>query len=163
MKYYQERFFNRRNWILDNIQRLNLNTNETVVILMIDFLNEFQQKIDLESLSKKCNLSTKIIDETIASLNNKGFINISTKKGVYFDIDNIFETTNNMIEENNLFDKFETEFHRVLSRRETDLLAEWIRIYDYDKIIAALREAVINDKLHFKYIEAILGKKDDNE
>lgn len=163
MKYYQERFFNRRNWILDNIQRLNLNTNETVVILMIDFLNEFQQKIDLQSLSKKCNLSTKIIDETIASLNNKGFINISTKKGVYFDIDNIFETTNNMIEENNLFDKFETEFHRVLSRRETDLLAEWIRIYDYDKIIAALREAVINDKLHFKYIEAILGKKDDNE
>lgn len=163
MKYYQERFFNRRNWILDNIQRLNLNTNETVVILMIDFLNEFQQKIDLDSLSKKCNLSTKIIDETIASLNNKGFINISTKKGIYFDINNIFETTNNMIEENNLFDKFETEFHRVLSRRETDLLAEWIRIYDYDKIIAALREAVINDKLHFKYIEAILGKKDDNE
>lgn len=163
MKYYQERYFNRRNWILDNIQRLNLNTNEAVVILMIDFLNEFQQKIDLDSLSKKCNLSTKTIDETIASLNNKGFINISTKKGVYFDIDNIFETTNNMIEENNLFDKFETEFHRVLSRRETDLLAEWIRIYDYDKIIAALREAVINDKLYFKYIEAILGKKDENE
>lgn len=163
MKYYQERYFNRRNWILDNIQRLNLNTNEAVVILMIDFLNEFQQKIDLDSLSKKCNLSTKTIDETIASLNNKGFINISTKKGVYFDIDNIFETTNNMIEENNLFDKFETEFHRVLSRRETDLLAEWIRIYDYDKIIAALREAVINDKLYFKYIEAILGKKAENE
>ncbi|MDO4378442.1 MAG: DnaD domain protein [Erysipelotrichia bacterium] len=163
MKYYQETYFNRRNWLLENIQRLNLNSEEAIVVLMIDFLNEFQQKVTIPALSKKCNLSNEVIDETIASLNNKGFININTKNGVYFDISNIFETTNSMIDENNLFEVFEKEFHRVISRKETDMIAEWIRMYDYEKIIKALREAVLNEKMSFKYIGTILAHSDDNE
>ncbi len=163
MKYYQETYFNRRNWLLENIQRLNLNSEEAIVVLMIDFLNEFQQKVTIPTLSKKCNLSNEVIDETIASLNNKGFINIKTKNGVYFDISNIFETTNSMIDENNLFEIFEKEFHRIISRKETDMIAEWIRMYDQEKIIQALREAVLNEKMSFKYIETILAHSDDNE
>ncbi len=163
MELYKEKYFNRRNWILDNIQRLNLTSNETVVILMIDLLNEFNEKINIDILSKKCNLTKEEIDDVISSLNNKGFLDIRQQKGIYFDIDQIFKTTNNMIEDSNLYEIFEQEFGKTLSRNETNTIAEWQRIYDYSSIIAALREAIINKKMSFKYIGTILanGEKDE--
>ncbi len=163
MELYKEKFFNRRNWILDNIQRLNLTSSESIVILMIDLLNEYNEKVTINSLSKKCNLSKEEIDNVISSLNNKGFLDIRQQKGIYFDIDQIFKTTNNMIEDSDLYELFEQEFSKTLSRNETNTIAEWQRIYDHSSIIKALREAVINKKLSFKYIGTILANGDSNE
>ena len=67
-----------------------------------------------------------------------------------------------LIEKNDLFTLFEKEFRRVLSQKEITTIAEWDRIYGYDKIVDALRIAVINrmmtDKeISFNYIGKILA------
>ena len=67
-----------------------------------------------------------------------------------------------IIEKNDLFTLFEKEFRRVLSQKEITTIAEWDRIYGYDKIVDALRIAVINrmmtDKeISFNYIGKILA------
>lgn len=61
-------------------------------------------------------------------------------------------------EEGKLFQTFEKEFGRPLSPFEIDTINIWL---DDDKIkpkiiISALREAVLMDKLNFKYIDRIL-------
>ena len=61
-----------------------------------------------------------------------------------------------------MFTLFEKEFRRVLSQKEITTIAEWDRIYGYDKIVDALRIAVINrmmtDKeISFNYIGKILA------
>ena len=39
-KWWNERFINRRDWILDHLKDLSLTIEETMVVLMIDFMNE---------------------------------------------------------------------------------------------------------------------------
>ena len=97
----------------------------------------------------------------------RGFAHIGALKafeenGIVFDIDSIFEANKDIIEKNDLFTLFEKEFRRVLSQKEITTIAEWDRIYGYDKIVDALRIAVINrmmtDKeISFNYIGKILA------
>ncbi len=74
----------------------------------------------------------------------------------------MIEANKDIIEKNDLFTLFEKEFRRVLSQKEITTIAEWDRIYGYDKIVDALRIAVINrmmtDKeISFNYIGKILA------
>lgn len=87
---------------------------------------------------------------------------MKSENGIVFDIDSIFEANKDIIEKNDLFTLFEKEFRRVLSQKEITTIAEWDRIYGYDKIVDALRIAVINrmmtDKeISFNYIGKILA------
>ena len=48
MKFFEERFFDRRNWILDNIKKLDVSPIEALVLLQIDFLNQYKQEVSLD-------------------------------------------------------------------------------------------------------------------
>ena len=162
MKFFEERFFDRRNWILDNIKKLDVSPIEALVLLQIDFLNQYKQEVSLDSLALKCNCSKSDIDDSINSLNRKGYLKMKSENGIVFDIDSIFEANKDIIVKNDLFTLFEKEFRRVLSQKEITTIAEWDRIYGYDKIVDALRIAVINrmmtDKeISFNYIGKILA------
>ena len=46
-KWYQENYFSRRNWILENLSKLKLTGNQAMILLMIDYDNEFRQPITI--------------------------------------------------------------------------------------------------------------------
>ena len=88
--------------------------------------------------------------------------NRSDKPSYDVDVYKADITVKDIIEKNDLFTLFEKEFRRVLSQKEITTIAEWDRIYGYDKIVDALRIAVINrmmtDKeISFNYIGKILA------
>ena len=45
MKWYEQKYVNHRDWILDNIELLNLTHTDLITVLVIDFLNEHQMTI----------------------------------------------------------------------------------------------------------------------
>ncbi len=164
MKIYQKRFFNRRNWILENISKLNLNSNEVIILLLIDFFNQYDEPLNINNLAKSSNMEKLVVDETIASLIAKGYLVLLTDSGqISFNIDNIFEVKNEMIENSDIFEIFESEFGRVLSQKEATIISEWLRMYDYNSIVKALREALIYNKKSINYIDKILAKGNKDE
>lgn len=164
MKIYQRRYFDRRSWILENISNLNLNSNEVLILLLIDYFNQYNESLNINTLSKGSNMEKTVVDDTISSLIFKGYLVLLTdNEQVIFNIDNIFEAKNEMIENNDIFEIFEAEFGRVLSQKEASTISEWLRIYDYNIIIKALREALIYNKKSINYIDKILAKGFENE
>ena len=164
MKIYQRRYFDRRSWILENISSLNLNSNEVLILLLIDYFNQYNEALNINTLSKGSNMEKTVVDDTISSLISKGYLVLLTdNEQVIFNIDNIFEAKNEMIENNDIFEIFEAEFGRVLSQKEASTISEWLRIYDYNIIIKALREALIYNKKSINYIDKILAKGFENE
>ena len=164
MKIYQRRYFDRRSWILENISSLNLNSNEVLILLLIDYFNQYNESLNINTLSKGSNMEKTVVDDTISSLISKGYLVLLTdNEQVIFNIDNIFEAKNEMIENNDIFEIFEAEFGRVLSQKEASTISEWLRIYDYNIIIKALREALIYNKKSINYIDKILAKGFENE
>jgi len=163
MVLYQEKFFNKRNWILENVTKLDLKPAETLLILSIDFMNEFSEIITVDSLKNRTNMTKDEIEKTIDSLCSKGYLQISTKHmKIVFDISAIFTQNSINKEAKDVFTLFEKEFNKVLSQKELTVISEWLNVYDEENVIDALRTASINDKLNFKYIEKILANKDEN-
>ena len=56
-----------------------------------------------------------------------------------------------------LFDTFESEFGRPLSEREMEKLNEWVKSTHKKLIIYALRQASLDEKLSFPYIDKIIS------
>lgn len=158
-KWYKEKFINRRNWILDHLDELSVSAEETLVLLLIDFMNEYQISVSHQVLAKKLKKSDDEIDDILSRLSAKGFLNLELRDGrIIFEIDGIFEGEQEkpITMDTSLFDQYETEFGRPLSQMEMQRLAEWTNTYHQKMIIYALREALTYDKKSFDYIERIL-------
>ena len=158
-KWYKEKFINRRNWILDHLDELSVSAEETLVLLLIDFMNEYQISVSHQVLAKKLKKSDDEIDDILSRLSAKGFLNLELRDGrIIFEIDGIFEGEQEkpIAMDTSLFDQYETEFGRPLSQMEMQRLAEWTNTYHQKMIIYALREALTYDKKSFDYIERIL-------
>ena len=158
-KWYKEKFINRRNWILDHLDKLSVSAEETLVLLLIDFMNEYQISVSHQVLAKKLKKSDDEIDDILSRLSAKGFLNLELRDGrIIFEIDGIFEGEQEkpIAMDTSLFDQYETEFGRPLSQMEMQRLAEWTNTYHQKMIIYALREALTYDKKSFDYIERIL-------
>ena len=91
-KWYKESYFDRKNWILENFDKLNLNADETMLILLIDLCKQSRKAVTYEYLTQKLHKDSKDIDKMIASLVAKHYLKLTTNaKGLIFDIDGIFE------------------------------------------------------------------------
>lgn len=159
MKFWQESYFNRQNWILENIKLLKLSSKENLVLLLINFFIEQKREINLQILSEYCNLTEEEVDAAINLLSTKGFLQVQlTGKILQFSIDSIFQVQDLEQEEKikELFEVFEEEFGRPLSQRELEQLQKWMKQYERSLIINALREASVLNKLSFQYIDQIL-------
>ena len=156
-KWYQENYFSRRNWILENLSRRKLTGNQAIILLMIDYDNEFKQPITIELLSQQTNLKTDQIDKIVMDLCQKEYLQIvSRNRKIVYDISGVFEDKPKIALPQDLFATFETEFGRPLSQQETVTLAEWTANYAKKDIIKALREALKLNKLNMNYIDRIL-------
>jgi len=158
-QWWNERFINRRDYILDHFEELSLTCDECMAVLLIDFMNQHNITISHGILASKMKMDGGQIDDLLSHLSQKGYLRITYQdKKVAFLIDGIFETslTKDMAFDQSLFDIYESEFARPLSQMELQRMSDWMGLYDQQLIVYALREAVVYDKRSFDYIERIL-------
>ena len=159
-KWYKESYFDRKNWILENFDRLNLNSDETLFILVIELCRINKKQISYEYLSTKMNKSVKELDQIIASLVSKHYLKLSTNaKGLVFDIDGIFEfdpEKYEVTENKNLFDTVGDIFGKPLTPIQLQKMNDLLERYGQEKFTEALRLAEAHRKLSMSYIEGIL-------
>ena len=159
-KWYKESYFNRKNWILENFDKLNLSNDELVLVLLIELCKESKKQITYEYLTQKLNMSIKDVDKIIASLVGKHYLNLSVNaKGLVLDIDNLFEfdPEKYQISENtNLYDTLGDLFGKPLTPAELQKVNDLLNEYSEKQILEAVRIAEANRKLKLSYIEGIL-------
>lgn len=160
MKWYEEKYVNHRDWILDHLELLGLDERETVVVLLIDFMNEHHLPVSLESLHKKTGMTTEEINQVISLLCGRKYMEIKgSSKGVRFSLNGLFEADtarDRRVLDRSLFDVFESEFGRPLNNREMEKLSDWNRTTDKRLILYALRDASAYQHLNMAYIDKIL-------
>ena len=159
-KWYKESYFDRKNWILENFDKLNLNSNETLLILLIDLYKSHKKSITYELLIEKLKLNNKEIDKIIAGLVNKHYLKLSTNsRGLVFDIDGLFDFDPDkyeISENKDLYDMVSDIFGKPLSLSELQKMNDLLDIYGNKKFIQALRIAEAQKKIKMSYIEGIL-------
>ncbi len=151
-------YINRRIWILEHLDLLHTNANETLLLLLIDYYNQCKKAISHEEFSKKLKLDVDEIEDLFTSLSDKGYLSIEFEKGqIYFNIEGIFSDSSQGEGLNrSLIEKFEESFGRGLSSSEMQRILNMASIYDERRVVCALNEAVVYDKLSLDYIERIL-------
>ena len=159
-KWYKESYFDRKNWILENFDKLNLNSDETLFLLLIELCKTNRKTITYDYLQEKLNKSIKDIDVIISSLVSKHYLKLSTNsKGLVFDIDNIFEfdpEKYEIIDNKDLYDTVSDVFGKPLSPSNLQKMNDLINEFSQNDFMQALRIAEANRKVTMPYIEAIL-------
>lgn len=159
-KWYKESYFDRKTWILENFDKLSLNAEETLMILLIELCRINKKAVTYEYLSAKLNRSSKDVDKIIASLVSKHYLKISTNsKGLVFDIDGIFEfdpEKYEIAENKDLYDTVSQLFNKPLSSSELQKMSDLLEEYGQNRFIEALRIAEAQRKFKMSYIEGIL-------
>ena len=159
-KWYKQPYFNRRTWILENFDKLNLNSDETLLLLLIDLCKSNRKAVTYDYLTEKLQMSVKDIDKIVAALVEKQYLKLSTSaKGLVFDIDNIFEYDVNEFAINDNKDIYDTVgdiFGKPLNSSELQKTSDLINEYGEQAFIHALRIAEANKKYKLSYIEGIL-------
>ncbi len=159
MKWYQQSCINKRDYILENLEKFNMTHEEVILLLLIDYMNQNHLIITHETLSKKMNLSKGQIDELLNVLMEKTYLGIDiVNGGMVYTIDGVFDSMDqqSFIFSQSLFEFFEECFKRTLSQNEMQRLSDWMQVYDHDLIRYALREALTYNSLSFEYIDRIL-------
>ncbi|MDO4701587.1 MAG: DnaD domain protein [Erysipelotrichaceae bacterium] len=165
-KWYKLTYVNRRDWILEHFDYLNLSSLEGMLVLLIDYLNANHCDIDYQLLSKKLNLKEEEIDALVSTLVAKNYLAIQVmNQGVQFCLDGLFDTEVNKEKtalNSDLFQVFQREFGRPLSNNEMVKLTDFISNYQSAFILEALKYALMYQKVNMAYIEKILmnWKKD---
>lgn len=160
MKWYNLKYVQHRDWILDNLEYLNLSSEESMLVLLIDFFNEKNIDINISLLSKKLDIDEKEVNVLLSRLVVKNYLKISANSnGTKFILDNLFEVdveklSNNL--DDSIFSIFEREFKRPLNRNELEKLSDWYRTYDSRLLMLVLKKAVIENKININYMSRLI-------
>lgn len=162
VKWYKEPYFDRATWLLTNFEKLGISNDELVFLLLVDNARKSKIKITYEYLNSKFKSDNKFIDSLIAGLVSKKYMKIvTTQKGVYFDIDGVFEFDPSMYEvavNQDIYNVCEEVFNRPLTPIELEKISDLISKYGENEFNDALRMAEAYRKVNISYIEAILSK-----
>ena len=160
MKWYEQRFVNRRDWVLDHLEFLGLTSDEIVLILLIDFMNEHGMVPDKIVLARKTGKTEDEVERIISILCMKNYLAIKAEgSNIHWDLSGLFSTDvarAASIVDSSLMDTFESEFGRPLSEKEMEKISDWSRSIDKKLILYALREASAQGKVDIRYIDRIL-------
>ncbi|MBC1375486.1 DnaD domain-containing protein [Listeria sp. FSL L7-0091] len=165
--------------LVKNYAVLGLNESELVLLLQIQsFAAEAEFFPSMEMLTDRTTLRLEDTIKTMDSLLKKGVIAIEQSKdnslmiseqynleplwcklaALYENMEADIRQDQEVEQQTNLYSLFEAEFGRPLSPMEAEMLSAWV---DQDRtspdlIKEALKEAVISQKLNFRYIDRIL-------
>lgn len=165
MKLINKPYFDSRLWILDNLEKLNINTSEIALVLVIQYCNQFNIYIDYDLLANKTKIKKNAIDEILTGLIQKGYLAINANdKGLVFDISGLFEEKDTYDSDIsvNMIERFETEFNRTLTNKEISSIKLWLTKYEYKIITNALKEAIASNNLRLEFISKLLKHWEDN-
>ena len=162
--WYQQPYFNKRNWIIHHLSKLDCDLSQAYLLLLVDYLNEQHINISLEVLSEYTSLPIQEVDKLLNDIMKKGYVKVISKQGkIVFDLSGVFdEHQKQPIDvDPNLFELFEQQIKRPLSEKEMTQLSIWSKKYHQDLVVFALKEALIQQKVHFAYINKILENWDE--
>ena len=163
--------------LLENYKKLKISENQLAIILMIDHLvSQGNPFITADLLSLKMSLDIKEIDNLLADLLTRGFVEYVTvnnktvtslnplKEKLYREFQISISKENEAkgdakINEalNNIFATFEQELGRQLSPLEISRIREWVALgYSDETIINALKEALNQGKKSLRSVDKIL-------
>lgn len=175
-KLYDEYGFNIEALLIKYYKKININTNELNVLLVL-LNNKSKRKIFLlNSIAKKTDFSQNEVAKIIESLLSKKLLEISLEttnkisREVY-NIDNLFISLTNILndelnEDQKVLNKsliaetievFESKLNRMLRPNELERIRLWYDSYgfNHDDIISAINGS--NNNLNVMYIEKILN------
>lgn len=159
-KWFKQPYFNKRVWLLENFDKLNITNDEFVVVLLIDYCKEFDIKTNYEYLCNKLHLDIKQLDKILKSLVKKKYLVINSIDGeIDLNIDSIFEFDPGIvetIENQSTYELIEDFLSRPLNPNEQIKTNELIDKYGEDRLNDALRIACAYHKYTLGYVEAIL-------
>lgn len=157
----KEKKMSKLSWVLDNFHRLPLETDETLVVMLITNLQEENEIVSYDILLKKSGFSEEKMNVVLTSLiGGKGLLKITkTETAVEFDLSALFsfdfETKEKELDQD-MIQLFETEFRRKLSKKELAMVKTMLETTDRLMIMYALREASAYQKYSVQYVGAIL-------
>ncbi len=163
--------------LLENYKKLNIREEEVATIFMIDHLiGQGNPFINADLLSLKMTLDVKSIDQILANLLTRGFIEyISQGNKTITSLDPLkqklyreFQLSLNKEQETqkskqinecleNIYGEFEKLLNRPLSPVEFSRIREWVSYgYSDEMIINALKEALNKGKKSLRSVDKIL-------
>ena len=163
--------------LLENYKKLKISENELAIIFMIDHLvSQGNPFITADLLSLKMSLDIKDIDELIADLLTRGFMEYTSLNGktvtslnplkekLYREFEMSISKENERKgdpkineELNNIYETFERELNRQLSPLEISRIREWVSLgYSDETIINALKESLSQGKKSLRSVDKIL-------
>lgn len=164
----KEKDFIVKPFLIKITKELNLSLNE--FMLLIYFYNQEEPILNIEHINKTMGIKEEEIMESFTRLTAINLIEvkmIKDDKGIkkeVISLDNIIKNVTADItkniktkEDNTIYSEFESEFGRPLSRMEYEIINDWLgNNTNTELILEALRLAVYNGTLNFRYISAIL-------
>lgn len=162
MKWYEQPYIHKRDWILSNATALDLDPIAFAMVLLIDFYNDTHQLITSDKLEAALHCDHDTVDATIASLQRRHYLTIkSIGHTIAFDLSGLFEyehPTYTVKVDQTLVDLIQQQFGTLLSSNDIEKLAKYRQTYGDDAIKAALREAMLYGKKNIDYIGGILKR-----
>lgn len=159
-KDWESVYFNKGYWIMDHLQDFNLTSDEAMVVLVINFLNETRQPVTYEALMEKCHLGAETIEECFEALSAKGYLTIDASNGdLEFLLDGLLDSpVREGVEiDQKLIQAFQEEFGgKTFSSGEMERILDLAQRFDERAVMLALGEAAIYDRRNLNYIENIL-------
>ena len=160
MKIFKEAYFDRNAWLLDNMDKLNVNHLEALLLLIINFCQEHNKEINIDFLCEKLQVGPSVLDKGLAGLSNKGYLHINLgEKGICYDIDGVFDfdvVKYDEIENDDIYNAVETFLSRPLTPIDKMKTAELLENFSEDAILDAIRMACAYRKYNLAYVETIL-------
>ena len=162
--------------LLENYKKLKISEQELATLLMIDHLsNQGNGFITADLLSLKMSLKVKEIDNVLADLLTRGFIEFTSKRNktytsleplknilyrefhVSLEFEEIRHDEKVKGELKNIYGQFEELLGRSLSPVEISKIREWVSNgYDDKTIIDALKETLSKGKKSLRSVDKVL-------
>lgn len=155
-------WFNRTAWIMEHLEEFQLEPQEFLVVMVINYLQETGQLITPDTIMAKTNLEERQLDEAMSSLSAKGYLAMETKnRQIRFLLNGLADLQQNQPIEGSpitqtLIREFSNEFGRPLSGSEMERILALGQDFEEDMILHALDEAAAYGKRSVSYIEAML-------
>ncbi|MDR0846423.1 MAG: DnaD domain protein [Lactobacillales bacterium] len=171
-KYLSAGVANLPNVVLDNLSTLGVGPIESIVWVHLFRLSERGERFpDFDYLGKLAGLPAEHVMKAIETLEQKQLLTIVDFEAydftcAYNTIEALFNQSERAVAASdtqnqiaNLMASFEEEFKRAISPMEAQRIDMWLNTDGHAPVLVkeALSEAVLNNSMSFKYIEAILN------
>lgn len=155
--WFNEVYFNRRDWLIHHYHRLNINSNELLLLLVIDGANQKNQEISYEYLKEMTKMTVNQIDKCIGNLTKLNYLKIKPiRKRIDYNIDGVFRKEfEDHSDSAQIVSLVEETFGRPLSQNELATLSALQDKVSDEMIIFAIRQTVIQNKLSMSYLEKV--------